>query len=88
MIGQRPKWNEDWLAVWIGLAIFAVSLGMLAGVDLLGWVVKTNVWLRPSEALSPVSKAYAAAAPRLLSLAGHLPVPARPSPRLARRRCG
>jgi uncharacterized membrane protein YadS len=60
MVEQKPRWSEDWLALWIGLAIFALSLGLLAGVDLLGWAVKTNVWLRPAEAISPLSKDYAA----------------------------
>jgi len=67
MAEPRPRLSEDWLAVWIGLAIFALSLGVLAGVDLLGWVVKTQVWLRVSDALAPASKAYAAW-PGLLSL--------------------
>jgi uncharacterized membrane protein YadS len=60
MVEQKPKWNEDWLALWIGLAIFVVSLGMLAGVDLLGWVVKTKPWVEPSQALTPLSNDYAA----------------------------
>jgi uncharacterized membrane protein YadS len=54
------KLNEDWLAVWIGLGIVALSLGLLAGVDLLGWCVKTNVWLHLPEILSPASRVYAA----------------------------
>ena len=33
--------TEDAWAVWIGLTIFALSLALLAGVDLLGWGVKT-----------------------------------------------
>jgi uncharacterized membrane protein YadS len=67
MAQPKPRLSEDWLAVWIGLAIFVISLGTLAGVDLLGWGVKTNVWLRPSGVLSPVSKGYAWC-PGLLSL--------------------
>ena len=67
MAEEKPRLSEDWLAVWIGLAIFAISLSLLAGVDLLGWAVKTNVWLQPSEVLSPISKAYAWC-PGLLSL--------------------
>src|SRR3990172_4013650 len=67
MAEEKPRLSEDWLAVWIGLAIFAISLSLLAGGDLLGWAVKTNVWLQPSEVLSPISKAYAWC-PGLLSL--------------------
>ena len=40
---------------------------MLWGVDLLGWGVKTSVWLQPHNVLAPVSKAYAAL-PGILSL--------------------
>jgi uncharacterized membrane protein YadS len=67
MAEERPKLSEDWLAVWIGLAIVGLSLGVLAGVDLLGWGVKTQVWLQPSDILAPVSKAYAKV-PGVLSL--------------------
>ena len=50
--------GEDWLSLWIGLVIFILSLGLLAGADILGWVVTTSVWTDASKALSPVSKAY------------------------------
>ena len=42
-----PNWlrSEDWLAVWIGLALFALSLGVLGGTDLLGWGVATAEWI-------------------------------------------
>src|SRR5690349_17115951 len=51
--------SEDWLSVWIGLLVFVLALGALAGTDLLGWVVATTVWNDASKALSPLSKAYA-----------------------------
>jgi len=51
--------SEDWLSVWIGLLIFVLSLGLLAGADLLGWVVATSVWNDASKALGTASKAYA-----------------------------
>src|SRR3954470_16596014 len=51
--------SEDWLSVWVGLGIFALSLGLLAGVDLLGWAVRTAVWTDVSNALSPLAKPYA-----------------------------
>lgn len=54
----RPRLSEDWLALWIGLGIFILSLGVLAGADLLGWTVKTQVWLQASDILAPASKAY------------------------------
>ena len=52
--------SEDWLAVWLGLLIFALSLAGFAGVDLLGWAVTTAVWTVPAKALVTASKAYAA----------------------------
>jgi len=51
--------SEDWLSLIIGLVIFILSLGLVANMDLLGWVVTTNVWSDLSTALAPVSKAYA-----------------------------
>src|SRR3954466_12054175 len=56
---MKPRLNEDWLAVWLGLLIFALSLGQLFGVDLLGWAVTTSVWTNPAAALAPASRAYA-----------------------------
>ncbi len=50
--------SEDWMSVWVGLFIFALSMGLLAGVDLLGWAVKTNVWTSAGEALQPVSERF------------------------------
>src|SRR5437773_12566687 len=50
--------SEDWRSVWIGLLVFVLALGMLAGADVLGWVVTTGVWTDLSKALNPVSKAY------------------------------
>jgi uncharacterized membrane protein YadS len=55
----QTRLNEDWLAVWIGLFIFALSLTLLFGIDLLGWTVTTSIWTSPSKALASVSKSYA-----------------------------
>jgi uncharacterized membrane protein YadS len=59
--------TEDWWSVWIGLFVFVISLFTLGGVDLLGWGVKTNVWIDISKALGVVSKNYVAL-PGLVSL--------------------
>lgn len=56
---QTPRVSEDWLAVWIGLLVFALAVAGLFGRDLLGWAVTTSVWTSPSAALNTVSKAYA-----------------------------
>ena len=59
MDGKPQGISEDWLSVWIGLAIFILSLGLLAGADLMGWVVSTQVWTSLSRALGTASKTYA-----------------------------
>ncbi|WP_159008306.1 putative sulfate exporter family transporter [Bradyrhizobium sp. S69] len=51
--------NEDWLALVIGLLVFAASLFSIAGTDLLGWAVTTSVYTDVTTALSPIAKAYA-----------------------------
>ncbi len=55
----QSRVTEDWLAVWIGLFVFALSLSLVAGIDLLGWTVTTSVWTLPAKALAPASKLYA-----------------------------
>jgi uncharacterized membrane protein YadS len=55
----RPTLSEDWLAVAIGGLIFLISLAPLAGMDLLGWSVKTGVWIDAGKALAPVAKGVA-----------------------------
>ncbi|SMB98702.1 Uncharacterized membrane protein YadS [Thermanaeromonas toyohensis ToBE] len=50
--------TEDWWAVWIGGFIFLLGLLKVAGLDVIGWVVKTNMWVDISKALSPVSDVY------------------------------
>ncbi len=50
--------SEDWLALWLGLFIFVLSLGVFQGADILGWGINTSVWTDPAKAMSPVSKKY------------------------------
>ncbi len=50
--------SEDWWAVWLGLFVFILSLGPVIGIDLLGWVVKFNIWAETSKALAPVSNSF------------------------------
>jgi len=57
---MKPKLNEDWLAVCLGLLLFALSCASFFGVDALGWVVTTAVWTSPARMLAPASKMYAA----------------------------
>jgi hypothetical protein len=53
------RFSEDLVAVGLGLLVFLLALGSLAGADALGWLVTTSVWTDPSTALAPVSKTYA-----------------------------
>src|SRR4051812_18510793 len=55
---MTKRWNEDWLAVCIGLFFFGLSLGPLFGADLLGWAVTTTVWTNAAKALGPATKGY------------------------------
>ncbi|HXZ15306.1 MAG TPA: putative sulfate exporter family transporter [Roseiarcus sp.] len=56
---ERTSLSEDWLAVVIGLGVFALALLSVVGIDALGWVATTSVWADPTTALAPVSKVYA-----------------------------
>jgi hypothetical protein len=42
--------SEDWLAVVVGLILFVLSLGTLAGLDLLGFAAAPKAWIDPSAA--------------------------------------
>ena len=51
--------KEDWWALWLGLLIFFIGLGPIAGVDTLGWAYKTiNMWSDINKALAPISPNY------------------------------
>ena len=60
--------TEDWWSVWIGLAIFAVSLLALTGVDAVGWMARPRAWewtsftgeLAWSKLFAPAGPGYAA----------------------------
>ena len=56
----RSVLTEDWLAVVMGLLVFALAVGVYLGYDFLGWAVTTSVWTDFSKALGPVAKSYAA----------------------------
>jgi hypothetical protein len=58
-IALKARLNEDWLAVVIGLAVFAAALVSISGTDLLGWAVTTSVYTNLPQALNPFAKAYA-----------------------------
>lgn len=47
--------NEDWLAFWMAIVLFAISLLSFAGVDIFGWIVSTKEWTKLEKAMAPVS---------------------------------
>ncbi len=55
---KAGKLSEDWLALWLGLFIFVLSLGVFRGLDILGWGIKTSVWIDVGKAMSPFAKGY------------------------------
>jgi uncharacterized membrane protein YadS len=57
-IALKARLNEDWLAVVIGLLVYAAALVSISGTDLLGWAVTTSVYTDLTKALAPVAKAY------------------------------
>src|SRR5258708_26177571 len=58
-VALKALLNEDWLAVVIGLVVFAAALVSISGTDLLGWAVTTSVYTDIAKALGPVAKTYA-----------------------------
>ena len=50
--------SEDWWAVWLGCFVFLLGLGPIFNLDLLGWVVKTPVWIEFSKCVGPISDGY------------------------------
>jgi uncharacterized membrane protein YadS len=56
---MKSRITEDWLAVCLGLFLFALSLASFLGVDALGWAVTTSVWINPLKMLGTASKSYA-----------------------------
>ncbi|MGO9177602.1 MAG: YeiH family protein [Desulfobaccales bacterium] len=50
--------SEDWLSLWLGLFVFVLGLGLFLGIDLLGWGVKTSVWVNITKAITPMSASF------------------------------
>jgi len=57
-VEKKKGISEDWLALWLGLFIFVLSLGVFGGFDILGWGISTKEWTDSSKAMQPVSKAF------------------------------
>src|SRR5690242_15778468 len=63
----RTFWNEDWVAVAIGLAMFCAALAGFGRFDTFGWAAKTSVWTNIVKIVTPAS-ATVAYLPGVLSL--------------------
>lgn len=57
-MANNKKLTEDTVALFIGCFIFILAALNLWGVDLLGWVLKTNMWTDMSNAFSATNKTY------------------------------
>lgn len=51
--------NEDWLAFWLAIIIFLVSLLNFAGINTYGWLVSTKEWTKLEKAVATVSDKFA-----------------------------
>ncbi|MCX7822180.1 MAG: hypothetical protein N2260_01895 [Syntrophobacterales bacterium] len=58
MVEQKKGVSEDWLAFWLAVIIFIISLLAYTGTDPLGWVVSTKEWTDSSKAIAPTGKMY------------------------------
>jgi len=57
MSSSKGAFTEDKIALLIGSLIFLLALFKMADIDLLGWVVKTGMWVdNPLKAWSPAAK--------------------------------
>ncbi len=54
----NKKLPEDSVALFIGCFVFILAALNLWGVDVLGWVLKTNMWTNMGDAFSVTNKAY------------------------------
>ena len=50
--------SEDWLALFLGLIIFLLSVGVFLKMDILGWAAGNAVWTDISKSTAPISKAF------------------------------
>ena len=58
-MANNNKLTEDSVALFIGCFVFILAALNLWGVDVLGWVLKTNMWTNMSDAFSVTNKGYA-----------------------------
>ncbi len=72
MVQRKPFLSEDWLSLCLGLFFFLLSLGVIFGVDILGWGVKVSTWSDIGKAFIPVSATYISLSPWISILLTYL----------------
>ncbi len=55
---MNVKWTEDKVALATGTFLFCIAMLNVAGVDMLGWVVKAQTWLDVTKVFRPTAKQY------------------------------
>jgi uncharacterized membrane protein YadS len=58
MAEEKKGISEDWLSLWLGLVIFALSLFAFTGNDILGWAAGTKTWTDINKSTAPISKKF------------------------------
>ncbi|MCS7279817.1 MAG: putative sulfate exporter family transporter [Thermodesulfobacteriaceae bacterium] len=68
---KKGKLNEDWLAFWLAIILFLISLLAYKGVDFYGWVVSTKEWTKIEKAVEPVGKKFKGISGEIIKIEGN-----------------
>lgn len=67
---KKAYLNEDWLAFWMAIILFLISLLSYKGIDVFGWIVSTKEWLKIEKAIEPVGKKYKGISGEIVKIEG------------------
>lgn len=59
-MSEKPAFTEDKVALLLGSSVFVLALFNAFGLDVLGWIVKPNIWTSASQVLTPSTPTYKA----------------------------
>lgn len=68
---RKAYLNEDWLAFWLAIVLFLVSLLAYKGIDSFGWIVSTKEWLKFEKAIEPVGKKFKGVSGEITKIEGN-----------------
>lgn len=68
---RKAYLNEDWLAFWLAIVLFLVSLLAYKGIDPFGWIVSTKEWLKLEKAIEPVGKKFKGVSGEITKIEGN-----------------